>query len=38
MKMEQPLAAHKSGTVTGLTAAIGQTVTAGATICEIKNT
>ncbi|MFB4266436.1 acetyl/propionyl/methylcrotonyl-CoA carboxylase subunit alpha [Nonomuraea sp. GTA35] len=38
MKMEQPLAAHKSGAVTGLTAAIGQTVTAGATICEIKNT
>lgn len=38
MKMEQPLAAHKSGTVTGLAAAIGQTVTAGATICEIKNT
>ncbi|WP_043620979.1 acetyl/propionyl/methylcrotonyl-CoA carboxylase subunit alpha [Nonomuraea candida] len=38
MKMEQPLAAHKSGTVTGLTAAIGQTVTSGATICEIKDT
>ncbi|AQZ66701.1 Biotin carboxylase of acetyl-CoA carboxylase / Biotin carboxyl carrier protein of acetyl-CoA carboxylase [[Actinomadura] parvosata subsp. kistnae] len=38
MKMEQPLAAHKAGTITGLTAAIGQTVTAGATICEIKNT
>ncbi|MGW3342927.1 acetyl/propionyl/methylcrotonyl-CoA carboxylase subunit alpha [Nonomuraea rubra] len=38
MKMEQPLVAHKSGTVTGLAAAIGQTVTAGATICEIKNT
>ncbi|MEV0824403.1 acetyl/propionyl/methylcrotonyl-CoA carboxylase subunit alpha [Nonomuraea rubra] len=38
MKMEQPLVAHKSGTVTGLAAEIGQTVTAGATICEIKNT
>ncbi|MGR6923852.1 ATP-binding protein [[Actinomadura] parvosata] len=38
MKMEQPLAAHKAGTITGLTAAIGQAVTAGATICEIKNT
>ncbi|WP_431915711.1 acetyl/propionyl/methylcrotonyl-CoA carboxylase subunit alpha [Nonomuraea jabiensis] len=38
MKMEQPLAAHKSGTITGLTAAIGQTVTSGATICEIKDT
>ncbi|MEV1168937.1 biotin carboxylase N-terminal domain-containing protein [Nonomuraea sp. NPDC049784] len=38
MKMEQPLAAHKSGTVTGLTATVGQTVTSGATICEIKDT
>ncbi|MCF6476591.1 ATP-grasp domain-containing protein [Nonomuraea sp. MG754425] len=38
MKMEQPLAAHKAGTITGLTAAIGQTVTAGAAICEIKDT
>ncbi|MFB4282567.1 biotin carboxylase N-terminal domain-containing protein [Nonomuraea sp. MTCD27] len=37
MKMEQPLAAHKSGTITGLAAAIGQTVTSGATICEIKD-
>jgi acetyl-CoA/propionyl-CoA carboxylase biotin carboxyl carrier protein len=37
MKMEQPLTAHKSGTVTGLTAAVGQTVTSGATICEIKD-
>nr|BFE86527.1 hypothetical protein GCM10020093_091280 [Planobispora longispora] len=37
MKMEQPLAAHKAGTVTGLTAAVGQTVTAGATICDIKD-
>ncbi|MFI9842989.1 acetyl/propionyl/methylcrotonyl-CoA carboxylase subunit alpha [Nonomuraea sp. NPDC051941] len=38
MKMEQPLAAHKSGTITGLTAAVGQTVTSGAAICEIKDT
>ncbi|MFG2077411.1 acetyl/propionyl/methylcrotonyl-CoA carboxylase subunit alpha [Nonomuraea maritima] len=38
MKMEQPLTAHRSGTVTGLAASVGQTVTAGATICEIKNT
>ncbi|MET7329156.1 biotin carboxylase N-terminal domain-containing protein [Nonomuraea sp. NPDC005650] len=38
MKMEQPLSAHKSGTVTGLTATVGQTVTSGATICEIKDT
>jgi acetyl-CoA/propionyl-CoA carboxylase biotin carboxyl carrier protein len=37
MKMEQPLAAHKSGTITGLSAAVGQTVTSGATICEIKD-
>ncbi|MFI7450700.1 acetyl/propionyl/methylcrotonyl-CoA carboxylase subunit alpha [Nonomuraea sp. NPDC049714] len=37
MKMEQPLAAHKSGTITGLDAAVGQTVTSGATICEIKD-
>ncbi|MFI7618630.1 acetyl/propionyl/methylcrotonyl-CoA carboxylase subunit alpha [Nonomuraea terrae] len=38
MKMEQPLTAHKAGTITGLTAAVGQTVTAGAAICEIKDT
>jgi acetyl-CoA/propionyl-CoA carboxylase biotin carboxyl carrier protein len=37
MKMEQPLAAHKSGTITGLSAAVGQTVSSGATICEIKD-
>jgi acetyl-CoA/propionyl-CoA carboxylase, biotin carboxylase, biotin carboxyl carrier protein len=37
MKMEQPLTAHKSGTITGLTAAVGQTVTSGAVICEIKD-
>lgn len=37
MKMEQPLTAHKSGTITGLVAAVGQTVTSGATICEIKD-
>ncbi|GAA1001553.1 biotin carboxylase N-terminal domain-containing protein [Acrocarpospora macrocephala] len=36
MKMEQPLTAHKSGTITGLAAAVGQTVTAGSVICEIK--
>lgn len=36
MKMEQPLTAHKAGTVTGLTATTGQIVTAGATICDIK--
>ncbi|WP_214106733.1 acetyl/propionyl/methylcrotonyl-CoA carboxylase subunit alpha [Acrocarpospora catenulata] len=37
MKMEQPLTAHKPGTITGLSAAVGQTVTAGSTICEIKD-
>jgi acetyl-CoA/propionyl-CoA carboxylase biotin carboxyl carrier protein len=37
MKMEQPLAAHKAGTITGLTAAVGQTVSSGAAICEIKD-
>ena len=37
MKMEQPLTAHKAGTVTSLAAAIGQTVTSGALICELKD-
>jgi acetyl-CoA/propionyl-CoA carboxylase biotin carboxyl carrier protein len=37
MKMEQPLNAHKSGTVSGLSAEIGNTVTSGAVICEIKD-
>ena len=37
MKMEQPLKAHKSGTVTGLSAEIGATVTSGAVICELKD-
>ncbi|TYB48401.1 acetyl/propionyl/methylcrotonyl-CoA carboxylase subunit alpha [Actinomadura chibensis] len=37
MKMEQPLTAHKAGTVTGLSADVGQTVSAGAAICEIKD-
>jgi acetyl-CoA/propionyl-CoA carboxylase, biotin carboxylase, biotin carboxyl carrier protein len=36
MKMEQPLKAHKSGTVTGLQAQVGETVTNGAVLCEIK--
>ena len=35
MKMEQPLTAHKAGTVSGLEAAVGATVTSGAVICEI---
>ncbi|SDS49721.1 acetyl-CoA/propionyl-CoA carboxylase, biotin carboxylase, biotin carboxyl carrier protein [Actinopolymorpha singaporensis] len=37
MKMEQPVNAHKAGTVAGLTAQVGSTVTAGATLCEIKD-
>ncbi|MEU8225128.1 biotin carboxylase N-terminal domain-containing protein [Kribbella sp. NPDC048915] len=37
MKMEQPINAHKAGTVTGFTAELGATVTAGAPICEIKD-
>jgi acetyl-CoA/propionyl-CoA carboxylase biotin carboxyl carrier protein len=36
MKMEQPLNAHKSGTVTGLNAEVGAVVSSGAVICEIK--
>jgi acetyl-CoA/propionyl-CoA carboxylase biotin carboxyl carrier protein len=37
MKMEQPLNAHKTGTITGLTAEIGATVASGAVLCEIKD-
>ena len=37
MKMEQPLKAHKSGTVTGLQAEVGATVTSGAVICELTD-
>ncbi|XEK79193.1 biotin carboxylase N-terminal domain-containing protein [Mumia sp. Pv4-285] len=37
MKMEQPLNAHKAGTITGLTATAGETVTAGAVVVEIKD-
>jgi acetyl-CoA/propionyl-CoA carboxylase, biotin carboxylase, biotin carboxyl carrier protein len=35
MKMEQPLKAHKAGTVNGLTAEVGATVASGAVICDI---
>jgi acetyl-CoA/propionyl-CoA carboxylase, biotin carboxylase, biotin carboxyl carrier protein len=35
MKMEQQLVAHKAGTVSGLSAAVGATVGAGAVICDI---
>ncbi|MBT2895883.1 MULTISPECIES: biotin carboxylase N-terminal domain-containing protein [unclassified Streptomyces] len=37
MKMEQPLNAHRSGTVKGLTAEVGASVSSGALICEIKD-
>ncbi|MGY0234588.1 acetyl/propionyl/methylcrotonyl-CoA carboxylase subunit alpha [Longispora urticae] len=37
MKMEQPLNAHKAGTVTGLAAVVGEVVSAGAVLCEIKD-
>ena len=37
MKMEQPINAHKAGTITGLVATVGQTVTNGAVIAEIKD-
>ncbi|MFG2896291.1 biotin carboxylase N-terminal domain-containing protein [Streptomyces zaomyceticus] len=37
MKMEQPLNAHRSGTVKGLTAKVGASITSGAAICDIKD-
>jgi acetyl-CoA/propionyl-CoA carboxylase biotin carboxyl carrier protein len=37
MKMEQPLNAHRSGTVKGLTAEVGASLSSGAVICEIKD-
>ncbi len=37
MKMEQPLTAHKDGTVTGLSVEIGQTVAAGTPLCQLKD-
>ncbi|MFC8898601.1 acetyl/propionyl/methylcrotonyl-CoA carboxylase subunit alpha [Streptomyces cinereoruber] len=37
MKMEQPLNAHRSGTVKGLNAEVGASVTSGAAICDIKD-
>jgi acetyl-CoA/propionyl-CoA carboxylase biotin carboxyl carrier protein len=37
MKMEQPLTAHKDGTITGLAVEVGQTVTADTEICQIKD-
>ncbi|MFJ8660971.1 acetyl/propionyl/methylcrotonyl-CoA carboxylase subunit alpha [Streptomyces sp. NPDC093795] len=37
MKMEQPLNAHRSGTIKGLTAEVGASVTSGAALCDIKD-
>ncbi|UIJ36352.1 biotin carboxylase N-terminal domain-containing protein [Allobranchiibius sp. GilTou73] len=37
MKMEQPITAHKDGTISGLTAEIGQTVTSGAVLAQITD-
>ncbi|GAA3481350.1 acetyl/propionyl/methylcrotonyl-CoA carboxylase subunit alpha [Streptomyces yanii] len=37
MKMEQPLNAHRAGTIKGLAAEVGGSVSSGAVICEIKD-
>jgi len=37
MKMEQPLTAHKEGTVSDLTVEVGQTVSAGHVICRLAD-
>ncbi|WP_229051721.1 biotin carboxylase N-terminal domain-containing protein [Aeromicrobium sp. Leaf350] len=37
MKMEQPINAHKAGTVTALAAEVGATIGAGAVIADIKD-
>ena len=37
MKMEQPLSAHKAGTVTDLAAVVGEVVTAGTTLCRLAD-
>ncbi|CAN7281776.1 ATP-grasp domain-containing protein [Arthrobacter sp. LjRoot14] len=37
MKMEQPLTAHRAGTITGLVAIAGETVSAGAVIATIED-
>lgn len=37
MKMEQPITAHKDGTISGLTAEVGQTVTSGAVLAQITD-
>jgi acetyl-CoA/propionyl-CoA carboxylase biotin carboxyl carrier protein len=37
MKMEQPINAHKAGTISGLSAEVGAAVTSGAVICTITD-
>ncbi|MFC5749310.1 acetyl/propionyl/methylcrotonyl-CoA carboxylase subunit alpha [Actinomadura rugatobispora] len=37
MKMEQPITAHRSGTVSGLSAEVGASVSGGAVICKISD-
>jgi acetyl-CoA/propionyl-CoA carboxylase biotin carboxyl carrier protein len=37
MKMEQPLIAHKAGTITQLSVGVGQTVSSGETLCVIED-
>ncbi|WP_064273474.1 acetyl/propionyl/methylcrotonyl-CoA carboxylase subunit alpha [Streptomyces sp. RTd22] len=37
MKMEQPLNAHRAGTIKGLSAEVGGSITSGSVICEIKD-
>ncbi|MCL6424254.1 ATP-grasp domain-containing protein [Brachybacterium sp. JHP9] len=37
MKMEQPITAHRSGVVTGLSAEVGATVSAGAVLCTLED-
>jgi acetyl-CoA/propionyl-CoA carboxylase biotin carboxyl carrier protein len=36
MKMEQPLSAHRAGTITGLEAQAGTSIAAGAVVCSIS--
>ncbi|MCZ2823746.1 MULTISPECIES: acetyl/propionyl/methylcrotonyl-CoA carboxylase subunit alpha [unclassified Modestobacter] len=38
MKMEQPIVAHKAGTVSGLAAEVGASVTSGSVLCTIADT
>jgi acetyl-CoA/propionyl-CoA carboxylase biotin carboxyl carrier protein len=37
MKMEQPINAHKTGTVSNLSATVGETIGAGAVVADIKD-